>query len=98
MKLYHATSIINLEEISEYGLRPSLSEKVSFDERLDVEAVYGFDNMEDAVDFITDNEYSEYVIFSFECENAVQDTEYESGAYAMITDKFVKANVELIAE
>ena len=98
MKLYHATSIDNLEEISEYGLRPSLSEKLSLNERLDAEAVYGFDNIDDAIDFITDNGCSEYAIFSFECETPIKDTEFESGAYAYITEEFVKASIELVVE
>ena len=98
MKLYHATSIENVEYINEYGLRPSLSEKISNDERLAVEAVYGFDNIADAIDFITDNGFSSYAIYSFECENPVLDTEYVSGAYAFITEDYVNAKLELIEE
>ena len=98
MKLYHATQIENIDDINEYGLRPSLSEKESHDERLNQEAVYGFENMADAVDFITDNGFSSYAIYSFECENPVLDTEYESGSYAFITEDYVNANLELIEE
>lgn len=98
MKLYHATSIENVEYINEYGLRPSLSQKVSNDERLNQEAVYGFNNIDDAIDFITDNGFTSYAVYSFECQNPVLDTEYESNSYAFITDDYVEATLELTEE
>lgn len=98
MKLYHATSIENLEYINEYGLRPSLSQKVSNDERLNQEAVYGFNNIDDAIEFITDNGFPSYAVYSFECQNPVLDTEYESNSYAFITDDYVEATLELTEE
>lgn len=98
MKLYHATSIENIEYINEYGLRPSLSQKVSNDERLNKEAVYGFNNIDDAIDFITDNGFTSYAVYSFECQNPVLDTEYESNSYAFITDDYVEATLELTEE
>lgn len=96
MKLYHATTVENVEDINEYGLRPSLSEKVSHDERLNQEAVYGFNNIKDAVDFITDNGHSSYAVYSFECKNPTVDTEYESNSYAIVTEDYVKATLEFI--
>ena len=96
MKLYHATEIENVEYINEYGLRPSVSEKISYDERLNKEAVYGFNNIKDAIDFITDNGHASYAVYSFECENPTVDTEYESSSYACITEDYVDATLELI--
>ena len=96
MKLYHATAIENVEYINEYGLRPSVSEKESHDERLNQEAFYGFNNIKDAIDFITDNGQSSYAVYSFECENPTVDTEYESNSYACITEDYVEATLELI--
>lgn len=52
MKLYHGTDKENLESILENGLEPYFSEKVSNDERLNQSAVYGFSNIEDAIDFM----------------------------------------------
>lgn len=96
MKLYHATAIENVEDINEYGLRPSVSEKASYDERLNKEAVYGFNNIKDAIDFITDNGHASYAVYSFECENPTVDTEYESNSYAFVTEDYVEATLELI--
>ena len=96
MKLYHATEIENVEYINEYGLRPSVWEKESHDERLNQEAVYGFNNIKDAIDFITDNGQSSYAVYSFECENPTIDTEYESNSYAFVTEDYVEATLELI--
>ena len=92
MKLYHATSIENVESILKYGIEPKLSDKISNDERLNRAAVFGFDNMQDAIDFMVyDNCQSDWAVFEFETSEAVLDTEYEGNAWALITSEDVKA-------
>ena len=96
MKLYHATAIENVEDINEYGLRPSVSEKESSDESLEQEGFYVFSFIKDAIVFITDYGQSSYAVYSFECENPTGDTEYESNSYACINEDYVEATLELI--
>lgn len=92
MKLYHATKLENVESIEKYGIEPQLSTKISNNERLNQVAVYGFDNMQDAIDFMVwDNNTSDWAVFEFEAENVVSDTEYEGNAWAVITDEYVPA-------
>ena len=95
MILYHSTKKENIESILENGLEPSLSNKISHDERLNVYAVYGFNNIQDAIDFMVyDNNESEYAVFSFQSEYVVIDTEYdENNAYAVITDENIKCTL-----
>jgi hypothetical protein len=95
MKLYHASPIENKENILEYGIYSNESDKISNDERLSGSYVFGFNNMADAINFITDNT-SDYVIFSFEVPDydVIQDTEYEDGCafavdYDIAPDKLV---------
>lgn len=86
MKLYHATKKSLVDYIKAYGaLSTQVSEKVSNDERLNKEAVYGFDNFDDAYNFIVwdNNSADDYAIFSFDAENVIIDIEYEDGAYAV---------------
>lgn len=80
MKLYHASPIENEEDILEFGILSNESDKISNDERLSGSYVYGFNNIDSAIDFITDNT-PDYVIFSFEVPDCdvIQDTEYEDG-------------------
>jgi len=88
MKLYHATSIDNKENILEFGLMANESDKLSNDERLSGSYVFGFNNIDSAIDFITDNT-SDYVIFSFDvCDSdVIVDTEYEcDSAFAVEYD------------
>lgn len=88
MKLYHATSIENKEEILSYGIFSNESDKISNDERLSGSYVFGFNNIDAAINFITDIT-SDYVIFSFEVleSDVIMDTEYEDGnAFAVEYD------------
>ena len=55
MKLYHASPIENKENILEYGIYSNESDKISNDERLSGSYVFGFNNIADAINFITDN-------------------------------------------
>ena len=98
MKLYHGTDKENLESILENGLEPYFSEKVSNDERLNQSAVYGFSNIEDAIDFmIYDNNQSEYAIFEIQSEDVVLDPEYEdNNAFAIITNNNI--NCKLVCQ
>lgn len=98
MKLYHATKAENKENILEVGLSAVESDKLSNDERLEGEFVFGFDNIDDARDFITcDCSESEYVIFAFDVSESdlIVDTEYDGEAFAVAMDV---ENVELIEE
>lgn len=67
MKLYHASPIENKEDILEYGIYSNESDKISNDERLSGSYVFGFNNIADAINFITDNT-SDYVIFHLKCQ------------------------------
>lgn len=99
MKLYHATRIENIESIEKYGIEPKLSDKISNDERLNQSAVYGFDNMQDAIDFMVyDNCQSDWAIFEFETSEAILDPEYEGNAWALVTSEDVKANLVKTSE
>ena len=92
MKLYHATTIENVESIEKYGIEANLSEKISNNDRLNQSAVYGFDNMQDAIDFMVwDNNTSDWAIFEFDSENVVLDPEYEGNAWAVITNEPIQA-------
>ena len=86
MKLYHATHINNVEGIENNGLIANESEKVSEDERLNCESVYGFDNIEDAIDFLVwDNnvEIENVAVFSFDAVDPIEDPEYDGNAFAV---------------
>jgi len=81
--LYHASKIENKEWILKEGLEPSLSEKESNDERLNTEAVYGFDNPEDCMGFAMDNGMDEFVIFQFRSDSCIIDPEYDGESFAV---------------
>lgn len=88
MKLYHATKIDNKEAILEFGLFANESDKISNDVRLDGEYVFGFNNLESAINFIEDNCEPCYIVFSFNVSDsdAIKDTEYvdaDGDAYAV---------------
>ena len=85
MKLYHATERKNKESILINGLIPTESTKVSNDPRLHDCYVYGFDNLQDAVDFMVwDNntDIEDVIVFTFETEEAIEDTEYDGNSFA----------------
>ena len=87
MKLYHATKLENIDNILENGIVAMQSEKESRDTRLSGSFVYGFDNIEDAVDFMVyDNNCSDYAVVSFEAVSTVVDPEYDDGAFAVESD------------
>lgn len=87
MKLYHATKKENTDSILKQGLLAVESTRWTGTERLDGEFVYGFDNAQDAVDFMVwDNNTDEddVVVFCFDADNAIIDTEYdENNAFAV---------------
>jgi len=90
MKLYHATKIENIESIINNGIIGNLSNKKSVDLQLNINCVYGFDNLSDAENFIVyDNNQSQYAIFEIETgtNKIIADTEYKGGSYAIICDK-----------
>jgi hypothetical protein len=95
MKLYHVTDKKNEKEIAEYGLRPALSEKLSNDDRLNIEAVYGFVDEESALNFAIDNCLSSFVIFIFDTEEKeyMIDTEYDGESIAVITEENIPASI-----
>ena len=79
MKLYHATKVENRVSILNNGLIPADFTGNELDEI----GVYGFDNIDDARDFaIYDkNLEDQYIIISFDCDNAEIDPEYDGNAY-----------------
>jgi len=84
MKLYHATKKENKESILMNGLIPTESTKVSNDPRLNDCYVYGFNNLQDAIDFMVwDNntDIDDVVVFAFDTEEAIEDTEYDGNSF-----------------
>ena len=95
MTLYHATSAKNIKGILSAGIKANRSGKISNNVRLNDSFVYAFDNIGDAENFIIyDNNENHYAIFAIETDGmeVVTDSEYESGAFAIICKK-VKATL-----
>lgn len=96
MKLFHATSIENLESILESGLFPSQTMKVSDtadSERMLNNGVFGFITLEDALSFGRDNWcYDDVVVFEFDANEVINDPEYDGEA------KFVKSDEAIECE
>ena len=92
MRLYHATTKANFEAIEHFGfIEANESPKASNDVRLNGAFVYGFDNINDALDFMvwTNNiEMENVAILRFEVDDAVIDTEYNGNAYAVDYDVY----------
>ena len=89
MKLYHATKKENAEYIIAQGLDAQISNKKSSDPRLNQAAIYGFDNLQDAIDFMVwDNNIPEdnIAVFVFETNNAIKDPEYDGNSYAILDE------------
>jgi hypothetical protein len=97
MKLYHGTKKENKESILEYGLEPQVSNKLNSEGvRLEGEFVYGFENIEDAINFMVyDNNTPEedIAVFEFISESPIKDVEYDDGAYAHKTVENVEAKI-----
>lgn len=93
MTLYHGTWADKLDSILEFGLEPQVSTRLSHDTRLNQVSVYGFDNLQDAIDFMVyDSNEQNWAVVSFEADNCVIDPEYgESSAFAVITDDNIPA-------
>ncbi len=90
MLLYHGTHSDNCENIEIVGLSAVLSEKeCANDERLNQEAVFGFDNYADAVDFMVYDcsvSINDVTVYAFEASETVIDPEYNGNAYAVLND------------
>lgn len=94
MTLYHGTCADKIDSILQYGLEPQISKKLSNDPRLNKSAVYGFDTVQAAIDFMVyDNCEQNWVVFSFEANDIVSDPEYDSEAFAVVTDDNIKAQL-----
>lgn len=101
VRLFHATRKANAAAIAANGIEPAVSDKTSADEqRLGLRAVFGFDTIEAARDFaVWDNNLADdYAIFAFSATDPVADPEYPSGAWAVVTDEPVSAELVEIAE
>lgn len=69
----------------ENGLIPTESTKASNDLRLNDCYIYGFNNLQDAVDFLVwDNntDIDDVIVFTFDAEDVVEDTEYNGNSFA----------------
>lgn len=103
MKLYHATSNENIENILAHGLIAS-SENTSADYHYTRESdecgIYGFASIEDAIDFANEQSwYFEAGIFSFDSDSIVPDPEYDEGvAYIAMSNENIKADLVKINE
>ena len=87
MKLYHATSKENIENILVQGLTAVHSIKESEDVRLEGKYVFGFDNIDDARNYIVyDNNCPDYAIVSFTSDDAIIDPEYDGESFAVAYD------------
>jgi len=99
MKLYHGTKKSNIDSITEFGIEPMVSDKISHDTRLNMSVVYAFDNLQSAVDFMVYDQCEQhYAVFMVETDDYILDTEYSEsdGAYAIVSDENIMA--ELVAE
>lgn len=95
MKLYHATSIENMESIKENGLIPQTTTKISSENsRLLQDGIFGFVDLEDALSFGRDNwYYDDVVVFEFDADEAIDDPEYDGEAKFMIANEPVMATL-----
>ena len=85
-RLYHATNKDNVDSILSDGLRLNESTKISNDPRLNDELVYGFDNLDDAINFMVyDNstDIDDVAVFTFDAENIIEDPEYDGNSFAV---------------
>ena len=80
MTLYHATKDKNIEDILNFGLVAT----EGMDNVLDNIGVYGFLDLQDAIDFGfemgIENNFS---VFMFDASDAEKDPEYDNGAYVV---------------
>jgi len=90
MKLYHATSIDNMDSINANGLVPSITTKISNEKsRILKSGIFGFTTLKDAKNFGLDNmSYDDLVILEIDVKDniAIDDPEYDGEA------KFVEAD------
>lgn len=100
MKLFHATSIDNMESIIKNGLTPQTTTKISSEnERLLQDGIFGFITLEDALNFGRDNwYYDDVVVFEFDADEVIDDPEYDGEAKFVKSDKIIKCKLVYIAK
>ena len=98
MRLYHATSLDNKDNILLCGLHPGY--RSSFDRWIDADGIYGFTKLEDALGFARDQCWDGIAVFSFDVndEYLIPDPEYDDPLYGVAyfyrTDESMNAKLE----